>query len=104
MKKFIYEENLFIEIDENERKKLQNVFEEVCRGYNKSRYILILLNGGQDSRYRSKISLFFFFVVIQHSNPYFNLIKKFAFSITTAKYGVTFRSKLNIFSPIYLVL
>jgi hypothetical protein len=39
IEKFIQEENLFINIDENERKKLQKVFEEICRGYNKSRYI-----------------------------------------------------------------
>jgi hypothetical protein len=75
VEKFMHEKNLFIKIDENERKKLQKVFEKVCRLYNKSRYILILLNEGPDSRYRSKISLSFFFVVIQHNDPHFNLIK-----------------------------
>jgi hypothetical protein len=66
----MHEENLFIKIDENESKKLQKLFEEVCRGYNKSKYILILLNEGQDSRYRSNFSFSFFFVVVQHNNPH----------------------------------
>jgi hypothetical protein len=70
VEKFMHEENLFIKIDENESKKLQKLFEEVCRGYNKSKYILILLNEGQDSRYRSNFSFSFFFVVVQHNNPH----------------------------------